>query len=34
MSNIPENLRYSKDHEWIKVESDEATIGITDWAQN
>jgi len=34
MSNIPENLRYSKDHEWIKVDSDEATIGITDWAQN
>ena len=34
MSNITENLRYSKDHEWIKVESDEATIGITDWAQN
>ena len=34
MSNIPENLRYSKDHEWIKVEGDEATIGITDWAQN
>jgi glycine cleavage system H protein len=34
MSNIPENLRYSKDHEWIKVDGDEATIGITDWAQN
>ena len=34
MSNIPEKLRYSKEHEWIKVEGDEATIGITDWAQN
>ena len=34
MSNIPENLRYSKDHEWVKVDGDEATIGITDWAQN
>jgi len=34
MSNIPENLRYSKDHEWIKVDGDEAAIGITDWAQN
>jgi glycine cleavage system H protein len=34
MSNIPENLRYSKDHEWVRVESDVATIGITDYAQN
>ncbi|MGB7069950.1 MAG: glycine cleavage system protein GcvH [Pyrinomonadaceae bacterium] len=34
MSNIPEHLRYSKDHEWISVEGDVATIGITDWAQN
>ena len=33
MSNIPENLRYSKDHEWILVEGDVATIGITDYAQ-
>jgi glycine cleavage system H protein len=33
-NNIPENLRYSKDHEWVKVDGDEATIGITDWAQN
>jgi glycine cleavage system H protein len=31
--NIPENLKYSKDHEWIKVEGDEAMIGITDFAQ-
>ena len=34
MSNIPENLRYSKDHEWISVEGDVAAIGITDYAQS
>ena len=34
MSNIPENLRYSKDHEWVKVDGDVATIGITDYAQH
>lgn len=34
MSNIPENLRYSKDHEWVLVEGEVATIGITDYAQN
>jgi glycine cleavage system H protein len=32
--NFPDNLRYTKDHEWIKVEGDEATIGITDFAQH
>ena len=32
--NIPATLRYSKDHEWIKVEGDTAIIGITDHAQN
>jgi glycine cleavage system H protein len=32
--NIPENLKYSKDHEWIKVEGDHAVIGITDFAQS
>ncbi len=31
--NIPENLLYTDDHEWIKVEGDVATIGITDFAQ-
>jgi len=31
--NIPEGLKYTKDHEWIKVEGEEATIGITDFAQ-
>jgi glycine cleavage system H protein len=31
--NIPENLKYSKDHEWVLVEGDVATIGVTDYAQ-
>ena len=31
--NIPENLKYSKEHEWILIEDDVATIGITDYAQ-
>jgi glycine cleavage system H protein len=31
--NLPENLRYTKDHEWIRVEGDVAFIGITDFAQ-
>ncbi len=31
--NIPANLKYSKDHEWIKAEGDEALVGITDFAQ-
>lgn len=30
---IPENLKYTKDHEWIKVEGNHAIIGITDFAQ-
>lgn len=34
MANIPENLRYSKDHEWVSVEGDIATIGVTDYAQH
>lgn len=33
-NNIPENLRYSKDHEWVLVEGDVASIGITDYAQH
>ena len=33
-NNIPEDLRYSKDHEWVSVEGDVATIGITDYAQH
>ena len=32
--NIPENLRYTKDHEWLKAEGDTAVVGITDFAQN
>jgi glycine cleavage system H protein len=31
--NFPENLKYTKDHEWILVEGNEAKIGITDFAQ-
>ncbi len=31
--NIPANLKYTKDHEWISVEGDIATVGITDFAQ-
>lgn len=32
--NIPSDLQYTKDHEWVKVEGDIATIGITDFAQS
>jgi glycine cleavage system H protein len=32
--NIPDDLKYTKDHEWVKVEGDIAIIGITDFAQN
>ncbi len=32
--NIPANLRYTKDHEWISLEGNVATIGITDFAQH
>jgi len=31
--NVPSELKYTKDHEWIKIEGDIATIGITDFAQ-
>ena len=34
MSNIPSNLKYSQDHEWIRVEGDEAYVGITAFAQS
>ncbi len=34
MANIPEDLHYSKDHEWIRVEGGVGTIGITDHAQH
>ena len=32
--NIPANLRYTKDHEWLKLEGETAFVGITDFAQN
>ena len=32
--NFPEDLKYSDDHEWVRVEGDVATIGITDFAQS
>jgi glycine cleavage system H protein len=32
--NFPQNLKYTKDHEWISLEGDVATIGITDFAQH
>ncbi|MCX6232897.1 MAG: glycine cleavage system protein GcvH [Bacteroidetes bacterium] len=31
--NIPENLKYTKDHEWLKVEGNEAFVGVTEYAQ-
>lgn len=34
MSTTPENLLYTKDHEWILIDGETATIGITDFAQN
>ena len=32
--NIPSNLRYTKEHEWIRVDGNEAYVGITDYAQS
>lgn len=32
--NIPQNLKYTKDHEWVSVEGDIAIVGITDFAQH
>ena len=34
MSEIPEDLYYTKEHEWVKIEDDIATVGITDFAQS
>ena len=34
MANIPEDLHYSKDHEWVRVEGNVAVVGITDYAQD
>jgi len=33
-TNIPENLKYTKEHEWVLIEGDIATVGITDFAQS
>jgi len=32
--NIPENLKYTKDHEWVRMEENEAYVGVTDFAQS
>src|SRR6188768_4317630 len=32
--NIPEGLKYTKDHEWVKIDGNTATVGITDFAQS
>ncbi len=34
MSRVPEELKYSKEHEWVRVEGDIAVVGITDYAQS
>ena len=34
MSEVPEGLFYTKEHEWLKIEGEEVVIGITDHAQN
>jgi glycine cleavage system H protein len=34
MSNIPEGLLYTKEDEWIRIDGDEATVGLTDYAQD
>ena len=34
MANVPEDLHYSKDHEWVRVEGQVAVVGITDYAQD
>ncbi len=31
--NVPSNLKYTEDHEWVLIEGDIATVGITDFAQ-
>lgn len=34
MSNVPAELRYLKSHEWVRIEGNQATVGITDFAQS
>jgi glycine cleavage system H protein len=31
--NVPEELKYTKEHEWVKIKGDEVTVGVTDYAQ-
>ncbi|MCB2231242.1 glycine cleavage system protein GcvH [bacterium] len=31
--NVPDDLKYTREHEWVKVDGNTATVGITDWAQ-
>ena len=33
IGSIPQDLKYTQDHEWVRIEGDEATVGITDFAQ-
>ena len=33
MMNVPENLKYTKDHEWVRVEGESVVVGVTDFAQ-
>ena len=33
MAKVPDGLRYTKEHEWAKLEGDVVTVGVTDWAQ-
>ena len=32
--NVPQNLKYTKDHEWVEISGNKATVGITDFAQS
>ncbi len=32
--NVPDDLKYTKEHEWVRVDGNVATVGITDWAQS
>ena len=32
--NVPDNLKYTNDHEWVKIDNDIAIVGITDFAQS
>ncbi len=34
MGEVPEELKYTKEHEWVRIEGDKVSIGITDFAQN